>query len=137
MSQLPHDVTSRLSRGTILWPLGDNQGQPIRHMRVPIYPIKTTGSWWYLTGSWRETTPYFMVILLNVRGYCCINANESIFHLLNLLGIRITVHNHDIMNQEAKPKIIMVESAQGVSLGTRLAHISIFFSIENFKIVPE
>ena len=33
-------------------------GVPIRHMRVPIQPFRTTGSWEYLPGSWREATPH-------------------------------------------------------------------------------
>ena len=39
----------------------------IRHMRVPFWPIRRTGSWGYLAGSWREATPNVIIILINVR----------------------------------------------------------------------
>ena len=42
--------------------------QTIRHMRVPIQPIRLTGSLGYLTGSWREAMPYFTDKLINIRG---------------------------------------------------------------------
>ena len=41
---------------------------PLKLMRVPIQPIRTTGRWGYLTGNRREATPYFMAILVNIRG---------------------------------------------------------------------
>ena len=51
----------------------------IRHMRVPIFPMKRTGSLGYLAGSWRETTPHFIIILINLR------ENETIMFRLCLL----------------------------------------------------
>ena len=39
----------------------------IRHMRVPLWPIRRAGSWGYLAGSWREATPNVINILINIR----------------------------------------------------------------------
>ena len=49
----------------------------IHHMRVPIQQIRLTGSWGYLTGSWREAMPYFTDYLINIR------ENNSIIVLNN------------------------------------------------------
>ena len=35
----------------------------IRNKRVSFWPIRTAGSWGYLTGRWREAYLYFVVIL--------------------------------------------------------------------------
>ena len=37
-------------------------------MRVPLQPTRIAGSGGYLTGSWREATPCFIVMLINIRG---------------------------------------------------------------------
>ena len=47
----------------------------IRHMRVPIWPIMRAGSWGYLTGSWREATPYFTDHFINIT----VNDDSFIF----------------------------------------------------------
>ena len=39
----------------------------IRHMRVPLWPIRRAGSWGYLAGSWREATPNVIIILIDIR----------------------------------------------------------------------
>ena len=69
------------------------------HMCTPheghIKPIKKAGSCMYLTGSWRESTPYVTNILINIR------ENESpiltwgVLHLSNQLGFS---HNLQIVN---------------------------------------
>ena len=42
-------------------------GAGIPPMGVPVWPIRTAGSWGYLAGSWREATPHCVTILENVR----------------------------------------------------------------------
>ena len=36
-------------------------------MRVSIGPIGRVGSWGYFAGSWKEATPDFIIILINIR----------------------------------------------------------------------
>ena len=46
---------------------GPRQGAAIRLMRVSIWPIRITGSWKYLAGSWWEANLHFIVILIDIR----------------------------------------------------------------------
>ena len=39
----------------------------IRHVRVPVWPIRIAGSWAYLARSWSKATPCFIVILITIR----------------------------------------------------------------------
>ena len=39
----------------------------IHHMRVSIGSIRRAGSWGYFAGSRKETTPNFIIILINIR----------------------------------------------------------------------
>ena len=38
-------------------------------MRVLVWSIRRAGSWGYLAGSWREATPHFIIILMNIRAH--------------------------------------------------------------------
>ena len=55
--------------------------------------IRLIGSWGYLTGSWREATPYFTDILRNIRVNEPHILNWCLLRLLNYLGIRTVNHN--------------------------------------------
>ena len=50
------------SRGNLLHIILASLKRCIRHMRVPLCPIRRAGSWGYLAGSWRKTTPIFISI---------------------------------------------------------------------------
>ena len=40
---------------------------PLNINGVSIWPIRREGSWGYLIRSWLEATPYFVIILINIR----------------------------------------------------------------------
>ena len=46
---------------------GQVGGGYIRHMKVPLWPIRKARSWGYLAGSWREATPNVIIVLINIR----------------------------------------------------------------------
>ena len=53
-------------------------------MMVSIKPIRLAGSWGYLTGSWREATPYFFVVLIYIRNKETIISEISNFQSIKL-----------------------------------------------------
>ena len=40
---------------------------PVRYMKVPSGPMRRTGSWGYLAGSWRKATPHCIIIVMNIK----------------------------------------------------------------------
>ena len=100
-------------------------------MRVPIWPIRIAGSRGVLTRSLRDATPYFIVTLNMIynedimKQYCY---NDVFLTYLRNYGyivtvsdlystalnecIRITIHNFELINQEAILKSNMVEPAR-------------------------
>ena len=60
--------------------LFDDKDCPISHMRVLMWPIKKARSWRYWTGSWRQATPFFIVILSNIRENETIMLKCCLFH---------------------------------------------------------
>ena len=50
-----------LEAPTCFWIYIRETSHDIDHMSVLVWPIRTTGSWVYLAGSWREVTPYVIV----------------------------------------------------------------------------
>ena len=61
-----------------------SQDISIRHMRVSIWPIMRAGSWVYLAGSWRESTSYFIIILIDIRENERIMFKLFLFYLYEL-----------------------------------------------------